>query len=35
LKDYDVSFLYAGGGKGSISLKEVWVYPMGDLLPEN
>jgi len=35
LKDYDVSFLYAGGGKGSTSLKEVWVFPMGDLLPEN
>jgi hypothetical protein len=35
LKDYDVSFLYAGGGERSNSLKEVWVYPMGDLLPEN
>ena len=35
LKDYDVSFLYAGGGEGSISLKEVSVFPMGDLLPKN
>jgi hypothetical protein len=35
LKDYDVSFLYAGGGERSISLKEVWVFPRGDLLPEN